>query len=149
MQWSWLPIPVAAFLAVITTIVWKGLEAAGESTLGAAISGAISLAVIIVVLLFSRLEVTVGIDALEASFGFGWPRRTVVLSDITSVGVVRNRWWYGWGIRWVPNGSMYNVWGLDAVELGVGDGRVFRVGTADPVGLATELAGRTGLAVIG
>ena len=31
--------------------------------------------------------------------------------------LVRNKWWHGWGVRWVPGGSMYNVWGLDAVEL--------------------------------
>ena len=52
---------------------------------------------------------------------------------------VRNKWWYGYGVRKVPNGWMYNVAGLDAVELELGEDRVFRIGTDDPAALMAAL----------
>ncbi len=90
------------------------------------------VAVLGLVVLFSRLQVTVSGGVVTASFGFGWPSRTIDLSDVTSVRQVRNTWWYGWGIRKVPGGWMYNVWGLDAVELELSSGKVFRVGSDEP-----------------
>jgi len=50
---------------------------------------------------------------------------------VTAVRQVRNHWYYGFGIRKVPNGWMYNVSGLDAVELHLTSGKVFRIGTDD------------------
>ena len=53
-------------------------------------------------------------------------------TDATAVRVVRNRWWYGLGIRWFPGGTLWNVWGLDAVEFDLGSGRALRIGTDQP-----------------
>jgi plasmid stabilization system protein ParE len=39
---------------------------------------------------------------------------------------------YGWGIRLTPSGWMFNVSGLDAVELTLRSGKRFRIGTDDP-----------------
>ena len=41
----------------------------------------------------------------------------------------RNSWWYGWGIRLTPHGWMWNISGLDAVELTYRNGKKFRIGT--------------------
>jgi hypothetical protein len=62
---------------------------------------------------------------------------------------VRNKWWYGWGIRLTPHGWLFNVGGLDAVELELASGRKFRIGTDEPQGLLNAIrtamvgAGRT------
>jgi hypothetical protein len=53
--------------------------------------------------------------------------------------VVRNCWWYGWGIRRGPDFRLYNVSGLDAVELRLKSGEVRRIGTDDPLALAAAL----------
>ena len=98
------------------------------------------LGLLALVLHFSRLRVTVSNDRVEAAFGSGWPRRVVELSVVTAVRAVRSPWWYGWGVRRVPNGWMYNVWGLDAVELELESGTVFRIGTGEPDELAAVLA---------
>ena len=45
---------------------------------------------------------------------------------------VRNSWWYGWGLRKVPGGWMFNNAGYGAVELRLASGRVFRIGTDEP-----------------
>lgn len=89
--------------------------------------------------LFRRLRVVVTDLEVVASFGSGWPRRAIPLSEVRGARAVRNRWWYGWGVRLVPRGWMFNVSGLDAVELELSGGRVFRIGTDDPEGLAAAI----------
>jgi len=80
---------------------------------------------------FSRLVVTVAEGAITAVFGLGKPHRAIQLSDVADVHQVRNRWIQGLGVRRVANGWMYNVWGLDAVEVELKSGTVFRIGTDD------------------
>ena len=95
---------------------------------------------------FSRLTVTVDRGAIVAEFAPGWPRRRIALSDVTDVSQVRNRWYQGWGVRKVKGGWMYNVWGLDAVELQLGSGKIFRIGTDDPDQLRAAIeAARAGI----
>lgn len=93
---------------------------------------AVSLVAGSAVLVASRLTVRVFKDRLTATFGWGWPRKTVRFSGVEDVWVVRNRWWYGFGIRVIPGGTLWNVWGLDAVEFRLSSGRVVRIGTDEP-----------------
>ncbi len=93
----------------------------------------------VITLLFSRLTVTVSDRLVVAAFGVGWPRHTEKTSEVVAVRTVRNKWIYGWGIRRLPGGWMYNVWGLDAVELDLSSGKTFRIGTDDPDGLLAAL----------
>ncbi len=90
---------------------------------------------------FSWLTVTVEPAKARAAFGRGWPRKTVDLSRVTEVRAVRNRWLYGFGIRWVPKGSLWNVWGLDAVEFALDSGRVVRFGTDESDRLLAAVSG--------
>lgn len=144
-QWSWFPVPVILFLLVIEVVVLWSLRASGDLTAGSAIvTSAISTLVILVVLVFARQVVEVDDTEVRTWFGFGWPTRAIRFTDVTAVRKVRNSGWYGWGIRWIPNGSMYNTWGYEAVEFGLTSGRVFRIGTADRDGLADAVAARTG-----
>jgi len=46
--------------------------------------------------------------------------------------VVKNHWYYGWGIRLTPHGVLYNVSGFYAVELRLRTGKEFRIGTDVP-----------------
>ncbi len=81
---------------------------------------------------FGRLTVEVDNSRLRAFFGWGWPRRRLDFSTARAARIVRNRWWYGFGIRLIPNGWMWNVWGLDAVEFDLDTGKVLRIGTDQP-----------------
>ena len=97
------------------------------------------LALFVVVLVFSRLEVKVIGEKVVAAFTFGRPRRIVALKDVTSIRRVHNTWLNGWGLRKISGGWMYNAWGLDAIELELTSGKVFRIGTNDPEGLLAAL----------
>ena len=70
-----------------------------------------------VILLFGSLTVELDGERLRLSFGVGLIRRSFPLSMIRRVETVRNRWYYGWGIRWTPHGWLFNVSGFDAVQM--------------------------------
>ncbi|MCA8941179.1 MAG: hypothetical protein KDB80_01350 [Planctomycetes bacterium] len=99
-------------------------------------------ALLLVAGMFSTLTVEVDERRVEIRFGPGWIRRRIPLGDIARVEAVRNSWWYGWGIRLTPSGWLWNVSGLDAVELELRTGRRFRIGTDEPERLADVLRDR-------
>ena len=76
-------------------------------------------------------------------FGQGLIRRSFRLYEIRGVRQVRNPWYYGWGIRLIPCGWMFNLSGFDAVELDLENNRKFRIGTND--GPRLEAAIQSGL----
>lgn len=95
--------------------------------------GLVVLGVLLVcMVLFGSLTTEVTTEALRIRFGPGLIRKTFPLAEIRAVRVVRNRWYYGWGIRMTPHGWLYTVSGLDAVELEMKDGRRHRIGTDRP-----------------
>lgn len=88
-------------------------------------------------------SLTVEVEAGEVSWYFGlglWTYR-LRLDEIRSVSVVRNQWQNGFGIRKARGFVLYNVAGLDAVELKLKSGEIRRIGTDDPNGLAAALNG--------
>ena len=107
--------------------------------------GFITLVISLVVYLFSRLTVAITAGVVSVSFGFGWPKRTFAITDITGFEQIRNRWYLGWGVRKIPGGWMFNVWGLDAVELTMSSGKKFRIGTDEASDLLAALTVHTGL----
>jgi hypothetical protein len=111
---------------------------------GSVAPGVVTLVIVITAAaLFSSLTVEVNDNELSWHFGPGLWTYRLPLDDIRDVAVVRNHWWNGWGIRMAPGFRLYNVSGLDAVELRVGPNDVRRIGTDDPHGLANALrAGR-------
>lgn len=123
-------------------VIFVPLLFADDASTGFKVAMGVALGIAsVAVVLFSRLRVTVAGGRLVTSFGWGWPKRTVALDIVTAARSVRNKWWYGLGIRKVPRGWMFNVWGLDAVELEFESGRVFRVGTNEPDVLLAAIGG--------
>lgn len=78
------------------------------------------------------LNVKVTSNELVVSFGPGLIRKRFRVEDILNAQVVRNPWYYGWGIRLTPHGWLFNVSGYEAVELELKNNRKFRIGTDEP-----------------
>jgi hypothetical protein len=97
------------------------------------------LGLVVLAWLFSSLTVSVGDGELQWRFGPGFWRYRMALADIAGVSVVRNSLLNGFGVRTRPGFRLYNVSGLDAVELELKSGDVRRIGTDDPAGLAAAL----------
>lgn len=95
---------------------------------------------VVALALFYSLTVEIRGSELVVSFGLGFPRFTYQLSRAREVRVVRNPWYYGWGIHATPDGWLLNVSGFFAVEITFVDGRKVRIGTDEPSALHDALA---------
>jgi hypothetical protein len=126
--WTLIVLVVAVVLAEFAIVTFSD----PQGTLSLALSGAVVAVAAVMLALFSTLTVAVDDRAVRLWFGFGSLRREVVLADVRAARRVRNHWYAGWGVRVIPNGRLYNVGGLDSVELEMDDGRVVRVGTDQP-----------------
>jgi hypothetical protein len=103
---------------------------------------AVMAVALVIGVVFSRLSVVVANDRVVASFAFGWPRRVIEIADVVAVRRVRNLRWHGLGIRKIPGGWMYNVWGFDTVQLELASGDVFSIGSVEPDALYDAISSR-------
>ncbi len=95
--------------------------------------GFIALLVVVLVLwMFTKLTVEIDSEFLRIKFGAGIIRKKFPINEINSCREVKNRWYYGWGIRIIPHGILYNVSGLLAVEIEMKSGKKYRIGTDEP-----------------
>jgi hypothetical protein len=123
---------VCLALAVLPAVtVWRS----GQWT-----AAIILIALIAAALVFSSLTVEVNGTELRWFFGPRFWTYRLPLDEIETVAVVRNHWWNGFGIRMRPGFRLYNVSGLDAIELRLKSGDVRRIGTDDPQGLSAALS---------
>jgi hypothetical protein len=134
-----------------TTTVWcliVSMIIAGAVALSTA-GHPLALVILLILLaslgLFYKLSVEVRPGEVVVAFGVGLIRKRIDLNDVRSARAVRNSWFYGWGIRMIPHGWMFNVSGLDAVELALANGRRFRIGTDEPQRLAVAIRQAAGL----
>jgi len=111
------------------------LTAGGGRWAGAAVA----LGLLVLAWLFSSLTVSVSDSDVQWHFGPGLWRYRLPLADIVNVSIVRNSVLNGFGIRMRPGFRLYNVSGLDAVELQLKSGDIRRIGTDDARGLAAAL----------
>ena len=137
-QFGWVTIGVCGGLIVFLNLLPKPVPGFTEVLLLA------SLLLVAVMFLMGTLTVEVDKTHVRVKFGIGWIRKNFPLDEIASVQPVRNRWWWGWGIRLIPGGWLYNVSGLDAVELVLDNRKIFRIGTDEPRVLADFIRARMG-----
>lgn len=104
----------------------------------------IVLLILLITASFSLLKVIVNKDYLQIKFGWGIFGKKFLLREIVSAKIVRNHWYYGWGIRFVyvhfksPT-LIYNVSGFDAVEIMLKNGKIYRIGTDEPKELSKAI----------
>lgn len=87
---------------------------------------------IIVLYLFHSLTIEIDQEKLVHFFAGGFWKKKVPVDDIVQVEPVTYPWYYGWGIRLTPDGWLYNVSGLRAVEIRLKNGKKIRIGSNEP-----------------
>jgi hypothetical protein len=138
-QVGWAVLGSTALVAILA-LSWLPAQAASAARVP--LVGVAAL----VQLLLSSLSVEVDREAIRLRLGIGLVRKQIGLADVSSWSAVRNPWYSGWGIRLGPGYVLWNVSGLDAVELVLRNGRRFRVGTDEPDTLASAIAQAKGVA---
>ena len=96
--------------------------------------------IIAVMALFYSLNIEIANDLLICTFGIGVIQKRIPLSKISQARVVKNPWYGGWGIHWIPGGCwLWNVSGMRGVELTFQDGHRLRLGTDEPEALVRSI----------
>ncbi|MGS0675199.1 hypothetical protein [Shewanella sp. 0m-4] len=90
-------------------------------------------------LLFSSLTIKVDGARIYWFFGPKFWQKSLELSEIASVRKIKTKWYYGFGIRLISTGWLYNVSGLTAIELKLNDGTMVSLGTNDPDNLINAI----------
>jgi hypothetical protein len=94
-------------------------------------------------ILFYGLTTKVTAEKIIVSFGPGIIKKRIPLKTIKSVDPVKSPWYYGWGIRIIPNGVLHNISGRDGVELRFNDHKgIIRIGTKNSLMLKNEIEKR-------
>jgi len=140
-QFGWIifvvmiPLQIMIFYFYINDIGDTPLEANGFLI--------INLVIFLIYSLFYGMTIRITDESIRLSFGIGLIRKTIQLSQIVTLETVKNPWYFGWGIRLIPNGMLYNISGTAAIELKVKHtNRVFRIGAKDPLKLKQEIEKR-------
>ncbi len=108
-----------------------------------AIFGVMCLVTTLASALFGTLTVLVDETSVHVRFGpVSLLRERIAMADVTHARAVRNSPVNGWGMRYIRHGRLWNVWGLDAVELQLKNGTRFRIGTDEPQALLQALRAR-------
>lgn len=102
---------------------------------------AIMVLILFILASFSTLAVTLDENYLRIKFGYGIFQKKFPRGEIASAKIVKNHWYYGWGIRlWLwPKMWIYNVSGFDAVEITMKNGGTYRIGTDEPKKLESSI----------
>ncbi len=87
---------------------------------------------IIIILLFFKLSIHVNKERIRISFGIGIIKKSFIVNEIISCKIVKNPWYYSWGIHTTPKGWIYNVSGSRGIEIEMKNGRVYRIGSPEP-----------------
>ncbi len=90
--------------------------------------------ILFIIASFSTLTASIDENYLQVKFSYEIFTKMFPLNQIASVQSVKNRWYYGWGVKiWFwPYMWIYNVSGFDAVEITMKDGKIYRIGTDTP-----------------
>ena len=88
----------------------------------------VTVTFVLIYLLFYGLTTKITSDTITVSFGVGIIKKRVQLKRVKTVDTIKSPWYYGWGIRIIPNGTLYNISGTDGVELKFNDtNRIIRI----------------------
>lgn len=89
---------------------------------------------------FYGLTITVSDEFIKLRFGIGLIKKKFEIDEIKETRLVKNKWYYGIGIRVIPHGMLYNAHGLKAVEMSFKNKNgIARIGASDTQELKNEI----------
>lgn len=113
------------------------------SALSGVITFSAAAAMAMLLVLFSSMTVEIMDDELSWYFGPGFWKRSIALAEIGDAIPMHTQWYWGYGIKFFgPNRWLYNVSGLEAIEIKLRSGGWVRIGTDDTIRLLQALKER-------
>ena len=131
-------------LTFLTLLILSIFLATHVSALSALITFFSAAAIVVLLALFSSMTVEINDDKLSWYFGPRFWKKTVSLAEIEDATPIQTKWYWGYGIKFFgPDRWLYNVSGLEAVEIKLKSGGWIRIGTDDATGLVKSLRARS------
>ena len=131
---------VVIFIPIMAFMVYAFFTQIGNNPLPLIMMISFEIVFICILLFFYGLTVEVTDEQIILSFGIGLIKKRIKLEDVDTTRVVRNQWYYGLGIRIIPNGWLYNAHGLGAVELTIKNRKnIIRIGSPESKVLKSEI----------
>lgn len=94
----------------------------------------------VIFLLFYGLKTSITDKFIVLKYGVGLIKIKISLSNVKDTRIVRNPWYYGFGIKIIPHGMLYSAHGLNAVELTLKNKhRIIRIGSMNNKKLKDEI----------
>jgi hypothetical protein len=97
------------------------------------------IAIFVIGGLFWTLTIEVTDLNLKFWFGIGLIHKSVLVADIATFTETRTSVFSGWGIHLTLRGWLYNISGLNAIEINLKNGKRFLLGTDEPQALCNAL----------
>jgi hypothetical protein len=132
---------IPIFILLFTLKGAGGFGAQAQKTL-AALGPVVYLALgvpLLVLLVFSSLEVSIDQEELKLRFGPGLVLKRFAIREISHAATTRTTFTQGWGIHRRGGVTLYNVSGFDAVKVEFRDGTAILVGSNEAARLAATL----------
>jgi len=102
-----------------------------------------SLLFSVIYILFYGMTTLIDEKEILISFGIGLICKRIKIEEIQSVEQVKNPWYYGWGIRLIPRGVLYNISGFEAIQIKLKNSRsILRIGSKNSSQLVQEINNR-------
>lgn len=122
-------LPVIIFGILLTLFSFNSFDFGFSDTSGL-LYICLSALMLICLLTFYRIVIEVTENQISFKLGIGLFKKTYQINDLTSCTPVRCSLLNGFGIRRIANGWLYNISGLDAIELRFEDKRnIIQIGT--------------------
>ncbi len=93
---------------------------------------------LVIISLFYRLRININSGVIRVIYGIGVIKFTFRPEVVKAVEVINTPWWYGLGIRFTPNGMLYNIQGSKAVRINYtekGKAKTVMLGSPEPESL--------------
>ncbi len=143
-QTGWLLIAIISLVMMSLTIGYlTKLGTNPLSLMGYVILMAI---LIFVLLMFYKLKIRVDDLGIHVIYGFGLIHIKINPEKVNQVKIVKTPWYYGFGIRFIGRGMLYNIQGPHAVEIayskGTSKGKTVLIGSDDTIALKDAIEKR-------
>ena len=104
-----------------------------DNTMPVAVFGFVSAVLLFCLLTFYKLTISIDSTSISFKMGVGIVSGKFLIADVQSCKPVKNNPLYGIGIRFINGGWLYNVTGLQAIELSFKNKKeIVRIGTDKP-----------------
>ncbi len=134
-QTGWLTIFIFSIVMVNLTVCY--ILEIGTSPLPLEVYLILMSIFALLLLVFYRLKIKVDGSGIHIVYGIGLIHIKIEPEKINRVTVVKTPWYAGFGIRITEKGMLYNIQGLNAVEISYlkGTNKTVQIGSNDALGL--------------